>query len=138
MAPGRWRLAHPRLAAQHRLNAGVIVEAPAMTVRLGRGRALGQIEEWFGSQLRIGDRFLFAGQVLEVTGASETDLYTRLSRGEPSIPSYMGGRMPLSTNLAERVRRMIADPDAWGRMPADVQEWLALQQAQSVLPPADR
>jgi ATP-dependent Lhr-like helicase len=141
--PGRWRLRHPRLALQHRLNAGVIVEAPTMSVRLGNsraggGRALGQIEEWFGSQLRIGDRFLFAGQVLEVTGASEADLYARLSRGEPSIPSYMGGRMPLSTNLAERVRRMIADPESWGRMPADVREWLALQQVQSILPPADR
>jgi ATP-dependent Lhr-like helicase len=128
---------------QHRLNAGVIVEAPTMHVRLGSsraggGRALGQVEEWFGSQLRIGDRFLFAGQTLEVTGASETDLYTRLSRGDPSIPTYVGGRMPLSTNLAERVRRMIADPGAWGRMPPDVREWLALQQAQSILPPADR
>lgn len=142
-SPGRWRLRHPRLSLQHRLNAGVIVEAPTMSVRLGSsraggGRALGQVEEWFGSQLRIGDRFLFAGQVLEVTGASETDLYARLSRGEPSIPTYVGGRMPLSTNLAERVRRMIADPGAWGRMPEDVREWLALQQAQSVLPPADR
>ena len=68
-APGRWRLRHPRLALQHRLNAGVIVEAPTMSVRLGSsraggGRALGQVEEWFGSQLRIGDRFLFAGQTL--------------------------------------------------------------------------
>jgi len=142
-APGRWRLRHPRLALQHRLNAGVIVEAPTMSVRLGAsrtapGRALGQVEEWFGSQLRVGDRFLFAGQVLEVTWSSESDLYTRLIRGEPSIPTYVGWRMPLSTNLAERVRRMIADPGAWERMPPDVRDWLALQQAQSVLPPADR
>jgi ATP-dependent Lhr-like helicase len=136
--PGRWRLRHPRLALQHRLNAGVIVEAPTMTVRLGRGRALGQIEEWFGSQLRVGDRFLFAGQTLELTGTSEGDLFTRLSRGEPSIPTYVGGRMPLSTNLAQRVRAMIADPGQWDRMPRDVREWLALQQAFSVLPPADR
>ncbi|MGL6042934.1 MAG: DNA ligase-associated DEXH box helicase, partial [Sandaracinobacteroides sp.] len=137
-APGRWRLRHPRLALQHRLNAGVIVEAPTMSVRLGRGRSLGQIEEWFGSQLRIGDRFLFAGQTLQVTGTSEADLFTRLSRGEPSIPTYVGGRMPLSTNLADRVRAMIADPLQWERMPADVRDWLALQQKQSVLPPADR
>jgi ATP-dependent Lhr-like helicase len=134
MAPGRWRLAHPRLAAQHRLNAGVIVEAPAMTVRLGRGRALGQIEEWFGSQLRIGDRFIFAGQTLELTGSSESDLYTRLARGDPSVPTYVGGRLPLTTNLAARVRAMIADPAAWARMPDDVRDWLALQQAHSLLP----
>lgn len=137
-APGRFRLTHPRLAQQHRLNAGVIVEAPAMTVRLGRGRALGQIEEWFATQLRIGDRFLFAGLTLELTGHSETDLYTRLSRGTPSVPSYEGGRMPLSTNLARRVRAMLADPAAWDRMPPDVRDWLAMQQQRSLLPPADR
>ena len=137
-APGRWRLRHPKLALQHRLNAGVIVEAPTMTVRLGRGRTLGRIEEWFASQLRVGDSFLFAGQVLEVTGASETDLYTRLGRGSALIPTYAGGRMPLSTNLARRVRAMLADPAGWSRMPEDVREWLALQQARSVLPPADR
>ena len=137
-APGRWRLRHPKLALQHRLNAGVIVEAPTMTVRLGRSRTLGRIEEWFASQLRVGDSFLFAGQVLEVTGASETDLYTRLGRGSALIPTYAGGRMPLSTNLARRVRAMLADPAGWSRMPEDVRDWLALQQARSVLPPADR
>jgi len=136
--PGQWRLTHPRLALQHRLNAGVIVEAPAMTVRLGRGRVLGSIEEWFGSQLRVGDRFMFAGQTLELTGSSESDLYTRLSRGEPSVPSYVGGRMPLSTNLAKRVRALIADPAQWDRMPGDVREWLGLQQLYSQLPPANR
>lgn len=135
---GLWHLVHPRLARQHRLNAGVIVEAPTMGVRLGRGRALGQIEEWFASQLRVGDRFLFAGMTLELTGQSETDLFTRLARGEPSVPSYVGGRMPLTTNLARRVRAMLAEPAAWARMPAPVRAWLELQARVSVLPPVDR
>jgi len=138
MAPGRWRLRHPRLALRHRLNAGVIVEAPTWNVRLGRGRALGQIEEWFASQLRIGDRFLFAGLTLELTGRGEADLHTRLARGEPSVPAYVGGRMPLTTNLADRVRALIADRAHWARMPADVRDWLALQAEVSVLPPPDR
>lgn len=137
-APGRWRLRHPRLATRHRLNAGVIVEAPTWNVRLGRGRALGQIEEWFASQLRIGDRFMFAGLTLELTGRGDADLYTRLARGEPSVPTYVGGRMPLSTNLADRVRAMLADRAQWARMPADVREWLALQAEVSELPPPDR
>ncbi len=135
---GRWRLAHPRLAAQHRANAGVIVEAPAVAVRLGRGRALGTIEEWFASQLAVGDSFAFAGLTLEVTGHDEGALLTRLGRRPPAIPTYVGGRMPLATNLADRVRAMLADPTAWARMPADVREWLALQRQVSVLPPADR
>ncbi|WP_448580298.1 ligase-associated DNA damage response DEXH box helicase [Thermaurantiacus sp.] len=135
---GRWRLAHPRLAAQHRANAGVIVEAPAVAVRLGRGRSLGTVEEWFASQLRPGDSFAFAGLTLEVTGMDEASLFTRLSRRPPAIPTYVGGRMPLATNLADRVRALLADKGTWARMPADVREWLRLQAAVSVLPPADR
>jgi ATP-dependent Lhr-like helicase len=135
---GRLGVAHPRLARQHRLNAGVIVEAPAMAVRLGRGRALGTVEEWFGAQLRVGDSFIFAGQTLEVIGFAGTDILTRLSRGRPLVPLYVGGRMPLSTNLADRVRAMLADPNTWGRMPGAVRDWMAMQQARSVLPPADR
>jgi ATP-dependent Lhr-like helicase len=135
---GRWRLAHPRLAAQHRANAGVIVEAPAVAVRLGRGRALGSIEEWFASQLMVGDSFAFAGLTLEVTGHDEAAVFTKLSRKPPSVPTYVGGRMPLATNLARRVRAMLADPAAWVRMPADVREWLELQRAKSILPPPDR
>lgn len=135
---GSWRLRHPVLARQHRLNAGVIVEAPAMNVRLGRGRRLGKLEEWFGSQLRVGDRFLFAGQVLQLVAVADGDLITRLGRGDPSVPLYVGGRMPLSTNLSARVRAMISDPAQWGRMPDGVREWLQLQRLRSVIPPADR
>ncbi|MCS6987443.1 MAG: ligase-associated DNA damage response DEXH box helicase [Sphingomonadaceae bacterium] len=135
---GRLRLAHPRLAARHRANAGVIVEAPAVEVRLGRGRKLGTVEEWFASQLRPGDSFAFAGINLEVTGMDERALFTRLSRKPPAIPTYVGGRMPLATNLAERVRSMLADPATWTRMPPDVQEWLELQRHRSVLPSPDR
>lgn len=108
-----------------------------MTVRLGRGRVLGAVEEWFGTQLRVGDAFLFAGQVLEVTGFDGPDILTRLSRGRPLVPLYVGGRMPLSTHLAERVQRMFGDPAARARMPADVQAWLALQEARSALPAPD-
>lgn len=135
---GRWRLAHPRLARLHRANAGVIVEEPAVDVRLGRGRSLGRIEEWFASQLGVGDSFAFAGLSLEVTGHAEGALLTRLSRRGAQIPTYAGGRMPLATNLAARVRAMLAQPGAARWMPADVADWLALQASASCLPPADR
>jgi ATP-dependent Lhr-like helicase len=139
---GSLRLSSQRLAAQHRLNAGTIVEAVTMNVRFGSGgqrggRSLGQVEEWFAGQLRVGDSFLFAGQVLEVTGFSGPDLHVRMGRGTPSIPSYMGGRMPLATNLAARVRSLLNSPERWAEMPADVAEWLAMQQLRSVLPGLD-
>ncbi|WP_448587018.1 ligase-associated DNA damage response DEXH box helicase [Thermaurantiacus sp.] len=135
---GRWRIVHPRVATLHRANAGVIVEAPAVAVRLGRGRVLGTIEEWFASQLRIGDSFAFAGLTLEVTGHEEASILTRLSRRPASVPTYVGGRLPLATNLAERVRAMLANPACWQRMPSDVREWLELQRSLSELPTPDR
>jgi ATP-dependent Lhr-like helicase len=58
---GGWRIAHPRLAAQHRLNAGIIVDAPMVDVRFRNGRRLGSVEEYFASTLTAGDTFTFAG-----------------------------------------------------------------------------
>jgi ATP-dependent Lhr-like helicase len=42
--------------------------------------------------------------------------------------------MPLTTHLAQRVRRMLATPSEWAGMPPDVREWLELQRWASVLP----
>nr|WP_188945887.1 ligase-associated DNA damage response DEXH box helicase [Polymorphobacter multimanifer] len=137
-ADGSLRLTHPRLAALHRLNAGTIVEAVTMNVRFGRrGRALGQVEEWFGSQLRIADTFMFAGQTLEVTGFDGPDIHVKMGRGTPSVPTYVGGRMPLSTNLANRVRGLLNTPERWPEMPPDVAEWLEIQRLRSTLPGLD-
>ncbi|WP_243453946.1 ligase-associated DNA damage response DEXH box helicase [Sandaracinobacteroides saxicola] len=139
---GRWRVTHPRLTAAHRLNAGVIVEAPAVKVRFGSpragGKALGTIEEWFAAQLRRGDRFMFAGLTLEVVANDGPDLVVRMGRGNPSVPAYVGGRMPMTTNLADRVRAMLPDRAQWARMPDDVHEWLALQAERSIVPAPDQ
>ena len=140
---GRWRLRSPALARQWRMNSGTIVEAVTMNVVFGTGkpgrggRRFGQIEEYFASQLRVGDSFLFAGQVLEVTGFDGADVHVRLGRGTPKIASYMGGRMPMTTRLAERVRGLMYAPDRWPDMPGDVREWLAIQARVSRLPGLD-
>ena len=52
------------------------------------------------------------------------------------IPSYAGGKFPLSTCLAERVREMLADPQNWKPLPPQVRDWLAMQRYKSVLPTA--
>ena len=141
-ADGLYRVSHPRMATQHRLNAGTIVEAAAMNVVFGRagsrpGRSFGRVEEWFASQLRIGDSFMFAGQVLEVTGFNGPDLFVRMGKGDPRVPTYVGGRMPLSTNLARRVRGLFNAPERWDEMPGDVHEWLDFQRLRSALPGMD-
>ena len=137
MPDGRYRVSHPRLVQQHRLNAGVILDAPMLEVKLGR-RSLGRVEESFAEQLAPGDTFLFSGRVLEFERLEKTTLYARLAATrEPMVPAYLGGRLPLSANLADRVRRFLAEPAAWRRFPTEVREWLEMQSKVSVLPEAD-
>jgi ATP-dependent Lhr-like helicase len=140
---GRWRLAHPRLAQAYRLNVGVIVEDPMVEIRLqsrgkptgSGGRRLGQLEEYFIEQLSPGDTFVFAGDVLRFEGLRETAAYvTRTNDPEAEIPSYNGGKFPLSTFLAQRVREMVSAPDRWHVLPEPVQEWLKIQEWRSVVP----
>jgi ATP-dependent Lhr-like helicase len=132
--PGRWRIAHPRLVVQHRLNAGIIVDAPMLDVRFKNGRRLGQVEEYFASTLTAGDTFTFAGISLEVEGLRDMDLIVRATTKPAQIPSYNGLRIALSTRLADRVRDFLAHPPSWERFPPDVRDWLRLQAAKSVLP----
>ncbi|MCW5646799.1 MAG: ligase-associated DNA damage response DEXH box helicase [Sphingopyxis sp.] len=131
---GGWRIAHPRLAAQHRLNAGIIVDAPTLDVRFKNGRRLGSVEEYFASTLVPGDTFAFAGLSLEVEGIRDTDILVRATSKPARIPSYVGARMALSTRLADRVRAFLADPASWTRFPDDVRFWLEMQALRSVLP----
>ena len=69
---GLWRLSDPKLTRQYRMNVGTIVEAPVMRVRLGRGKVLGEVEEYFVSMLTPGDTFLFAGRLLAFEGIRRT------------------------------------------------------------------
>ena len=131
---GTWRVSHPRFVTQHRLNAGIIVEATMLTVRFKNGRALGKVEEGFASTLSHGDTFFFAGLSLEVEKIDLEDLFVRATKREARIPTYGGSRMPLSTNLANRVRRFLASGEEWHRFPDDVREWLEIQAKRSVLP----
>ncbi len=142
---GKWRVANPMVAQRYRLNAGTIVEAQMLNVRMVRslrggravmgGRVLGKMEEWFFEQMTPGDTFLFAGQTLRFETIIETDAYvTRGTTDEPMVPSWQGGKFPLTTYLAERVREMIAAPDQIKHLPPQVAEWLNLQAWRSVLP----
>ena len=150
---GLHKIRNAHFAQRYRLNMGTIVEAPAVTVRLGRkrkgadgrpmgpgarmGRKLGTLEEWFIEQLAPGDTFLFAGEVLRFEGMSGTDALASRASGDPKVPMWGGGKFPLSTFLAARVREMIADPARWSGLPEQVRDWLAQQQKFSVLPAPD-
>ncbi len=144
-----YRVARPRIAQQYRLNVGTIVEAPMLRVRLARaalkksgavagGRVLGEVEEYFIEQLSPGDTFAFAGEVLRFEGLREMDaIVTRAHATDPKVPAYEGGKFPLSTYLADRVRQMLAERGAWVKLPGQVSDWLRLQADFSVVPSAD-
>lgn len=137
-ADGRWRLTSAAHAQRYRMNIGTIVEAVTLKVRLRRGPVLGEVEEYFIQGLQPGDTFVFAGEVLRFEGVRETTaVVSRASGGEPKVPAYAGGRLPLSTHLAARVRAMLADEAGWSALPRPVGEWLALQAQRSRLPGAD-
>lgn len=144
-------------AQQHRMNIGAIVEARQLSVRLAQfvggdkagqttgravfrpGRRLGDIEEGFVSTLSPGDTFLFAGEVLRLLGIEDMDALVHRATGaeNPAIPSYNGGKFPLSTFLADRVRQMIHDRDQWVTLPDPVREWFEIQRLRSEIPAAD-
>jgi ATP-dependent Lhr-like helicase len=149
---GRWRVTNPRVRQSYRLNIGTIVEEAMLKVRLVRsrgagsgstgalgrgGRMLGEIEEYFIEGLVVGDTFVFGGEVVRYEQLSEDQVYvSRANDADAKVPSYMGGKFPLSTYLAERVRRLLADQRAWNGLPDQVRDWLLLQADFSRVPGA--
>lgn len=147
---GRWRVANPKVRQSYRMNVGTIVEDDMLKVRLVRsrgggagstgviargGRLLGEIEEAFIEGLSPGDTFVFGGEVVRYETLVEDQVYvSRAHDKDPKVPSYMGGKFPLSTYLAERVRRLLDDGRAWGGLPEQVRDWLSQQKEVSRVP----
>jgi len=147
---GRWRVANPKVRQSYRLNVGTIVEDVMMKVRLVRGRGvgkgstgviarggrmLGEIEEAFIEGLVLGDTFVFGGEVVRYEALAEDVVYvSRANDKDAKVPSYMGGKFPLSTYLAERVRKLLDDKRQWNALPEQVRDWLSLQKDVSRVP----
>jgi ATP-dependent Lhr-like helicase len=141
----RWRISHPAVAQRYRMNVGTIVAADMLKVRLVRaraakavargGRLLGEVEEYFIEMLVPGDTFVFAGEVLKYEALANDEVYvSRAAAEDPKVPSYEGGKFPLSTYLADRVRGIISDRRAWRALPEQVREWLEIQARRSLVP----
>jgi ATP-dependent Lhr-like helicase len=151
---GRWRVTNPRVRQSYRLNVGTIVEESMLKVRLVRsrgakgntgstgalgrgGRMLGEIEEYFIEGLVVGDTFVFGGEVVRYEALAEDQVYvSRANDKDAKVPSYMGGKFPLSTYLAERVRKLLDDKRKWGALPDQVRDWLSQQARLSRVPGA--
>ncbi len=105
---GVWRVFDRKIARRHRMSIGTITSDSMLQVRFLKGSRLGRIEEWFVSQLQTGDTFWFAGRNLELVRLKDMTVYVRKSKGTSSkVPSYMGGRMSLSSNMSDLLREQL-------------------------------
>ena len=135
---GVWRVPDARLARRHRANIGTIVSDASMSVQYVGGARLGQVEESFAARLKPGDCFLFGGRLLELVRIREMTAWVKRATGSrPAVPRWNGGRMPLSTELADA---LVAQLDAVAAGQSDspelqrVKPLLDLQAEWSALP----
>ena len=102
---GLYKVNNRRVAMRHRLSIGTITSDISIRVKWLSGGSLGTIEESFISKLKPGNNFWFAGRSLEFIGLKEMTAYVKKSNAKKGmIPSWMGGRMPLSSQLSAMFR----------------------------------
>ncbi len=103
---GIYKIRNRRIAMRHRMHIGTIVSDPMLKVKFMAGGYIGMIEEYFISRLQPGDVFTLAGRNLEFIMIKDMTVLVRKSNSTKSIvPSWNGGRMPLSSNLGIMLRK---------------------------------
>ena len=106
---GVWRVPDARLARRHRMNIGTIVSDASMAVQYLKGAKIGSVEESFVARLKPGDCFMFGGRLLELVRIHDMTAWVRRSTGKrAAVPRWSGGRMPLSTTLADSMVQQLA------------------------------
>ncbi len=105
---GLYKITSRRTAMRHRLHIGTIVSDAMLKVKFVTGGYIGVIEEWFISRLEPGDSFTIAGRNLELVMIKDMTVLVKKSNAKKSIiPSWMGGRMSLSSNLGKKLRERL-------------------------------
>jgi len=102
---GKFKVNNRGIAMRHRLQIGTIVSDQVLSVKYLKGGFIGTIEEWFISKLQPGDVFTFAGRNLELVRIKQMQVLVRKSTKKTSkIPSWMGGRLSLSSQMSELLK----------------------------------
>ncbi len=145
---GVWHVPDAHLARRHRMSIGTIVSDASMSLKFwskgGSGKSLGTVEESFIARMKPGDHLLFGGRLLELVRVDQMVAYVRPAKGKKAtVPRWNGGRMPLSSELANAfVDRMVAAAEGkfdgpemqWVKPLLDVQiKWSALPTRDSLL-----
>ena len=138
---GVYHVEDRRVALRHRLAIGTIVGDNSLYIKYVSGKYLGTIEEYFIASLKPGDVFWFAGRALELVRIKDMEVHVRNSKKKTGrVPSWQGGRMPLSSQMSEMLRLKIHE--AATRTEKDVemkflQPLMELQRQRSHLPRKD-
>lgn len=137
-----YHLTQRRIQTSHRMNIGTIVSDAAMHVKYMKGKTLGTAEESFLSKLKPGEKFLFAGRLVEMVCVRDNVAYVKRSKGTPdTVPRWMGGRMPLSSELSEALRHKLHEASQQkltGREMKALKGLLDIQQKWSIIPQANQ
>ena len=132
---GRYHVDSGGVARMHRLSIGTITSDGTLQVRYMKGARLGTVEENFVSRLRPGDRFLFAGRHLELVRVRDMTAYVRAAPNRRGgVPRWMGGRLPLSGELSDELRRTLAETRHVSKEMRALEPLLAIQRKQSEIP----
>lgn len=105
---GLYKVTSRRISMLHRMNMGVIVSDAMLKVKFISGGYIGMVEEYFISRLKKEDKFILAGRVLEVAMIKDMTVFVRASKGKAFAPSYLGGRLPLSSNVGQFLREKLS------------------------------
>ncbi|MBO6585705.1 MAG: ligase-associated DNA damage response DEXH box helicase [Gracilimonas sp.] len=139
---GFYKVTSRKIARRHRMSIGTIASDAMLRVKYMSGRSLGAVEEWFIAQLNIGDTFWFAGRNLELIKMKDMTVYVRRAKGTSSkVPSYMGGRMSLSSNMTHILRKKMHQAVSGGYDDVELKKLEPLFEIQrdwSVLPDEDQ
>lgn len=150
-AEGHLIPASKRIEQRYRMNIGTIVESEKLRVfritsraggkrrsGISNGTYLGDVEERLVLGMQEGDTFIFAGQHLRYERVRDLILEVSPATSNlPKVPSFTGGRMPLSTHLAARVRDLLSQ-GMEAQFDDRVATWIMAQATMSRLPTVGR
>lgn len=134
---GVYKVISRKIAMLHRMNMGAIVSDAMLRVKFLGGGYVGMIEEYFISKLTKEDRFILGGRVLEVSHIKEMTVYVRNAKGKAKVPSYLGGRLPLTSDLSRFLRQKLSESMDAGTSEKELtflHPLLASQEAHSHIP----
>ncbi|WP_296316746.1 ligase-associated DNA damage response DEXH box helicase [Winogradskyella sp. UBA3174] len=138
---GLYKVKSRRISMLHRMNIGAIVSEVNLMVKFLSGGYIGMIEEFFISKLKPGDSFILAGRVLELVKLKDMTVLVRKSKAKKAVsPSWMGGRLPLTSHLSHFLRLKLSDALEPGRLEKELRflnPLISRQAEYSHIPKAD-